>query len=402
MASVKTKFQPSTVEGKEGTLYFQIIHNRKTRQIHTEYRLYPDEWDAKHSKIVTSVSVDEGRSAFLFSMKTAIELNLRHINEVIRKLDASGCGYTVEQIVESCKNPPLNDGVIHFTQKLICQMIRIGKFSIAERYATTLRSFIRFCNRDEIAFENMDSRLIMEYEIYLKKTGVCPNTSSYYMRNLRAIYNRAVEQEVTIQRFPFKHVYTGIDKTVKRAVPLNVIRKLRDWDLSFHPQWAFARDMFMFSFYTRGMSIIDLAYLKKKDLQNGVLTYRRQKTKRQLFVKWEKPMQEIVSRYDTSESIYLLPIIRSKEKDERRQYINAAHLINEKLKKMGEELKLPIPLTTYVARHSWASIAKSRNVAIATICEAMGHDSENTTRIYLASLDTSVVDKVNNMIMKLL
>ncbi len=402
MASVKTKFRPAKVKGKEGVVYYQIIHNRKVRQIHTDYKLYPEEWDVEHSKIAALISSDEERNAFLASLRNAVKLDLRHINDVIRRLDASGDDYTTEQIVELYKSMSSNEGFIHFTKELIRQMAQIGKSGTAERYTTTLRSFARFCHENEVALENVDSRLMIEYEAYLKKSGVCQNTSSYYMRNLRAIYNRAVEQEITIQRFPFRHVYTGIDKTVKRAVPLNVIRKLRNWDLSLRPQWAFARDMFMFSFYTRGMSIIDLAYLKKKDLQNGILTYRRHKTKQQLFIKWERPMQDIVSRYDTSGSIYLLPIIRSEEKDERRQYINAAHLINEKLKKMGEELKLSIPLTTYVARHSWASIAKSKNVALATISEAMGHDSENTTRIYLASLDTSVVDKANSMIIELL
>ena len=148
------------------------------------------------------------------------------------------------------------------------------------------------------------------------------------------------------------------------------------------------------------MSFVDMAYLKKKDLQNGVLSYRRQKTGQQLFIKWEKPMQDIVSKYDTDGTPYLLPVIRDMETDTRRQYKNAAHLVNDKLKKLGERLGLGIPLTTYVARHAWASIAKSKNIPLSTISEAMGHDSENTTRIYLASLDTSVVDKANSLILK--
>ena len=166
------------------------------------------------------------------------------------------------------------------------------------------------------------------------------------------------------------------------------------------PGMDFARDIFMFSFYTRGMSFIDMAYLKKKDLQNGILSYRRQKTGQLLFIKWEKPMQEIVSKYDTGASPYLLPIIKNVDADERRQYKSVAHNVNEKLRKLGEKLGLSLPLTSYVARHTWASIAKSKNVPLAIISEAMGHDSEKTTRIYLASLDTSAVDKVNSQILK--
>ncbi len=103
-------------------------------------------------------------------------------------------------------------------------------------------------------------------------------------------------------------------------------------------------------------------------------------------------MQELIEKYDTTGSTYLLPIIKSNGKDERRQYKSEAHRINRNLKKIGEQLGLAIPLTTYVARHGWASIAKSKNIPIATISEAMGHDSETTTRIYLASVDNWSVD----------
>ena len=259
---------------------------------------------------------------------------------------------------------------------------------------------MRFLKEQDVPLDEMDSDLMVAYETYLKSAGVCSNSISFYMRNLRAIYNRAVDKELTVQRYPFKHVYTGIDKTLKRAVPLEVIRQIRDLDLTLQPTLDYARDIFMFSFYTRGMSFIDMAFLKKKDLQNGILSYRRHKTNQQLFIKWEKPMQRLIDKYDTTKTPYLLPIIKNNEKEERAQYKSVAHTINRNLKKIGKQLGLTIPLTTYVARHGWASIAKSKNIPIATISEAMGHDSENTTRIYLASLDTSVVDKANSLILK--
>lgn len=287
-----------------------------------------------------------------------------------------------------------------FAWELVKQLRQIGKNRTAERYMTVLNSFRRFLGENDVLPEEVDSNLMVKYETFLKTRGICPNSSSYYMRGLRAIYNRAVEKELTVQRNPFKHVYTGIDKTVKRAVPLKIIRQIRDLDLALSPTVDFARDIFMFSFYTRGMSFIDIAFLKKKDLQNGILSYRRHKTNQQLFIKWEKPMQEIIDKYDTSKTLYLLPIIKNMNADERRQYKNAAHLVNDKLRKLGEQLELPVPLTSYVARHAWASIAKSKNIPVSTISEAMGHDSETTTRIYLASLDTSVVDKANSLILK--
>lgn len=268
------------------------------------------------------------------------------------------------------------------------------------RYATSISSFSRFLDGGDVAFSGLDSVLMQGYEDFLKSNGLSRNTTSFYMRNLRAIYNRAVEQGLAEPRNLFRNVYTGIDKTVKRALTLKDIRKIKDMDLSGEPRMAFARDVFMFSFYTRGMSFIDIAFLRKKDLQNGILSYRRRKTGQLLFVKWEKHMQEIAGRYGADGSPYLLPLIADSGKDERRQYENSAHSVNRNLKKIGEALGLHIPLTMYVARHSWASIAKSERLPLSVISEALGHDSEATTRIYLALLDTSAVDKANNTILK--
>ena len=306
-----------------------------------------------------------------------------------------------DDVMKLYRSPSGTGGFISFTRDLITELKQAGRERTTERYTTILNSFKRFMTkRDDIPLDHVDSSLMLEYETFLKSSGICPNSSSFYMRGLRAIYNRAVERGLVVQRNPFKHVYTGIDKTVKRAVPAEVIRQIRDLDLTLNPVMDLARDIFMFSFYTRGMSFIDMAFLKKSDLKNGILSYRRQKTGQQLFIKWEKPMQEIIDKYDTTKTPYLLPIINDMMKDPRRQYKNAEHLTNGKLKKIGKQLGLEIPLTTYVARHGWANIAKNKNIPIATISEAMGHDSEKTTRIYLASLDSSVVDKANSLVLK--
>lgn len=400
MATVKVKFRASSIETKEGSLYYQVIHNRLARQVHTSYKLYPSEWDTSRFKIILPSDIEEGRRNYLLSMKASLTDDLSRFKEIIMRLDRAGSPYTASKVVELYVSPTNCGGFIAFARKLIRELKQIGKRRTAETYTTALNSFVRFHGESDLLFEELDSNLMIEYETYLKEHNVCPNSSSFYMRNLRAIYNRAVEKELTEQHNPFKHVYTGVDKTVKRAVPLKVIRRIRDTDLTLNPVMDYARDLFMFSFYTRGMSFVDMAYLKKKDLQNGVLSYRRQKTGQQLFIKWEKPMQDIVGKYDTGDTTYLLPIIKDMDTDARRQYKNAAHLVNSKLKKLGERLGLSIPLTSYVARHAWASIARSKNIPLSTISEAMGHDSENTTRIYLASLDTSVVDKANSLILK--
>ena len=290
--------------------------------------------------------------------------------------------------------------LVSFAKEIVAQLKTIGKIRTSETYATAVKSFMRFRQGRDVPLDEIDSDLMRAYGAYLSAVGVCPNTVSFYMRNLRAIYNRAVDKNLTVQRFPFKHVYTGIDKTVKRAVPLETIRRIRDLDLSRHPALDYARDIFMFSFYTRGMSFVDIAFLKKKDLRDGILSYRRHKTNQRLLIKWEKPMQTLIDKYDTSSTPFLLPVIKSSGNDGRSQYLSEEHRVNRNLKKIGRMLGLTVPLTTYVARHGWASVAKSKNIPITTISEAMGHDSETTTRIYLASLDTSVVDKANSLVLR--
>ncbi|MBR1889193.1 MAG: site-specific integrase [Alloprevotella sp.] len=401
MATVKVKFRASSNSDKEGTLYFQIIHNRITRQIHTGYKLFQYEWETEQSEIILSGS-DTLRHDYLISLKEALAADTLKLKGIIAKLEKVGGTYTAEKIVEQFHAPENDGGFISFALRLIDQLKQIGKIRTADTYTTVLNSFKRFRNKLDVLLEDVVSNLMIEYESWLKENGICKNTISFYMRNLRAIYNQAVEKELVTQRFPFKHVYTGIDKTVKRAVPIKVIKQIKELDLTLFPMLDYARDLFMFSFYTRGMSFIDMAYLKEKDLQNGILSYRRHKTNQQLFIKWERPMQTIIDKYYTADNPYLLPIIKDMNIDKRRQYKNAAHLVNNKLKKIGELLGLNISLTSYVARHSWASIAKSKNISISTISEAMGHDSETTTRIYLASLDTSSVDKANSIVLNLL
>lgn len=400
MATVKVKLRASSIESKEGTLFYQVIHNRMVRQIHTGYKLHPAEWDPNSSRILVPPGLEERRRNYLLSVNSALTSDLSRFGEVIARLDYTHMAYTADKVVELYTSPMNCGGFIAFARKLIQELKQIGKIRTAETYMTALNSFLRFRGEHDILFEEMDPNMMVGYETFLKENNVCPNSSSFYMRNLRAMYNRAVEKGLTEQRSPFKYVYTGVDKTVKRAIPLRVIRQIRDMDLSLYPLMDYARDIFLFSFYTRGMSFVDMAYLKKKDLQNGVLSYRRQKTGQKLFIKWEGAMQGIVSKYDTASSPYLLPIIKNRETDLRRQYKNAAHLVNDKLKKIGNRLGLDIPLTTYVARHAWASIARSKNIPLSVISEAMGHDSETTTRIYLASLDSSAIDKANKLILK--
>lgn len=171
-------------------------------------------------------------------------------------------------------------------------------------------------------------------------------------------------------------------------------------DLSLCPPLDFARDIFILSFMLRGMSFIDMAFLKKSDLKNGYIIYRRRKTGQQLTIEWTKEMQQILDKYPENRTVYLLPIIKNPDINEHYAYRNVGYSVNHNLKVIAKRLNLPLPLTLYVARHSWATAAKSKGIPLSIISEGMGHDSETTTQIYLASLDSTLVDRANSKILK--
>lgn len=398
MASIKVKFRPSTVVDHEGAIYYQIIHERKVRQLPTDYKVFPIEWDENRSMVTTSQQSE--RKSFILSIRERIRWDLERLNKIDRKLDANSLSYTADDVIEEFNRYSTEYSLFNFMESIIVKLKQNGKIRTSENYRSTLNSFKNFRKDEDVMLDCVTSELMESYEAWQKSRGIAPNTISFYTRILRAVYNRAVEDDFIENRNPFRHVYTGHDKTIKRALPLAVVKKIKTLDLSLVPALDFARDMFMMSFYLRGMSFIDMAFLKKADLKNGYITYRRHKTGQQLIIEWTKEMQMMLDKYPENNSDYLLPIIRNKEVNEHCIYRNTGYNINHNLKSIAEMVGVNIPLTLYVARHSWASIAKAKGIPIAVISEGMGHDSEATTQIYLASLDTSVVDKANSLILK--
>ena len=271
MATIRTKFRSSSAEGREGALYYQVIHNRVVRQISTGYKLFASEWDQRSEAVIPCQHpAGMERDNYLLSVGERIRRDKIRLEKAIRTLSQSG-PFTADDIVirfhDSGQEPSFND----YIRQQIVRLKRLGKIRTSETYTAALKSFSSFMKGSDILFGELSSDLLMEYEAYLKNRGNSPNTISFYMRILKAVYNRAVENGLTGQRNLFKSVYTGVEKTLKRAIH--------------------------FCFYTRGMSFVDMAYLKKGDIANGILTYRRKKTGQQLFIRWEKCMQEIIKLF---------------------------------------------------------------------------------------------------------
>ncbi|MDE7237332.1 MAG: site-specific integrase, partial [Paramuribaculum sp.] len=398
---------PSTVADHEGTIYYQIIHERKVRQLLSDYKVFPSEWDESRSMVITTQKSE--RKSFILSIRERIRWDVERLTKIDRKLNDNGLSYTADDVIDEFNRYAHEYSLFNFMESIIVKLKQNGKVRTSETYKSALSSFKKFLaaqaskddyRKDEdIMLDCLTSEVMESYEAWHKGRGVAPNTISFYTRILRAVYNRAVEDDIIENRNPFKHVYTGVDKTVKRALPLPVIKKIKALDLSLNASLDYARDMFLMSFYLRGMSFIDMAFLKKSDLKNGYVTYRRRKTGQQLIIEWTKEMQMILHKYPENATDYLLPIIKNPCTNERCTYRNMGYNINHNLKKIAKMVGVQISLTLYVARHSWASAAKAKGIPLSVISEGMGHDSEATTQIYLASLDTSIVDRANSLIL---
>lgn len=398
MATFKLKFRPSIAEGKPGTMYFQVTHRRSTRTVYTDYHITPEEWDGRTSFI--RITGTPERQAELRLITSKLRWDCKQITSLIAEKEQAMVEYTADDIVSAFRLLPPCPTWFGFIHGMVAKKIRIGRLGTAKTYRDALASFSRFRNGEDIAIDALDAELMNQYEAWLKAQGVKRNSSSCYLRTLRTLYRKAVEKGLATDKNIFRRVFTGFASTVKRALPLDTIRTIRRLSLPDGSDLAFSRDMFMLCIYLQGISFVDMAYLKKDDIKNGLLQYSRKKTGQSISIGWELVMQEIVDTYAhlTVGSPYLLPIITKQDGTERRQYERMEHKVNRLLKKIGALVGLQIPLTTYVGRHCWASTMRDMGVSLSIVSKGLGHESLRTTQIYLSSIDTEGVVKANRQL----
>lgn len=399
MISVKLKFRPSVNIDKEGSLVFQLIHGRIVRRITSKYKIFSSEWDEHNGCIILPMK-SSPRYEQLSLIRFNVEWELRRINSIIRDTVVDGSLLCVDDVISRfllCDD--IKQSVFNFIRTQIMHKQKLGKIRSSETYKSTLNNFMHFRKGVDLPFNMIDSELLELYEAQMRYRGLSRNTTSFYMRILRTNYKMAVEKGLTKDCHPFRHVYCGMDKTIKRSISFVEIKRIKDLDLSRKPIWDYARDMFIFSFCTRGMSFVDMAYLKKKDLRNGYLTYRRKKTGQLLIIEWTRQMQDILDKYEPNKTKYLLPIIMREDGKERQQYLNQMMRINRHLKEIAGLANLSVPLSLYYSRHSWATIARGKDIPLAVISEGLGHESEVTTQIYLDSIKSYEVDEANRKIL---
>lgn len=291
-----------------------------------------------------------------------------------------------------------------FLDTLLGDMFLQGRAGTADSYLATYRSVLAFSGKRFITLEEVFCKtFLFHYQDYLRVKGCCYNTISSYMRVLRAIRNKAEKRKLIVTDADlFDNLCTGSEPTCKRAISGETILMLNDADLSDHPHLAVSRDMFMLSFYFQGISFIDLAHLQKCDLKGGYITYHRRKTGGQIRVEVLPPAQELLTRYLNRDetSPYLLSLLDHRSEHPTRQYRSVLRKYNRHLKSLAEILGIEENLTSYVARHSWATAAYHIGVPASVISQAMGHHSEGVTQIYLASFDNETLSYANKMVWK--
>lgn len=277
-----------------------------------------------------------------------------------------------------------------------------GRHSTANNYETALRSLLRYAERRELMLIDITSNLIDGYQRWLKMRRIGLGTISCYMRSLRSLYNKVAQLNgYTPSAQPFAVAYTGIPRTVKRSITEDDIRKLMRVRLGKGTLMVFARDIFLFSFYCLGMPFVDVAFLRWSQIRNGFICYYRRKTHQQIRVPLEPEMLEIIGRYHTKGSDLVFPILTNADgSGAYAEYLRRLSQYNHALRRIARRAGIKANLTSYVVRHTWASMAYRQHVDLSLIAKALGHENPQTTLIYIRGLEDNQLAEANRELLR--
>lgn len=399
MTSIKIRINMSR-KNREGQypLVLQVIRLRRKREIYTPYRLYEEELNTDKEMLRigrrSRKRLDYIREAqeYIYRLKGVVD-------DICKRLEAEKSSYTVEDVLAAYKCYNDYNNLFVFSEYLSSVLTKEGKEGTSSNYHRAVKAFARFINDPSFTFDRLTPQLVECYQSYLRQKGNKPNTIWYYLYQLRAIYRKAVSMHIVHSHVnPFAEVEMKREKTTKRAIRPDQLRQVASVDLSREGKTVeLARDLFMFSFYTRGMSFVDMCYLRKENIKGETLFYRRKKTNQLLEMKIELELKELIDKYADPASPYLLPMLRGD--NSYRSYRLVQRKLNKKILKVGEILGFTFPLTFYVARHTWATMARDAGVSVSVIGSCMGHTSEKTTWVYLAEINHDILDEANNRVL---
>ncbi|WP_108821835.1 site-specific integrase [Dysgonomonas sp. Marseille-P4361] len=378
-------------------LVVKLTKNNKRKYLRTGITLKPNHWDFVKNKPKPNCPNRE-------YIEAIITEKLKEYQQQVLEFQSIARDYSLTTLVEKVENPIKRITVEDYLKTIISNLINEKKIGNAEHYKALFNSLLQF-SKLNIIFSDIDVAYLNRYETYLRSRGNKDNTISIKMRTLRATYNKAIkEKAVKKDYYPFDdyNVSKLKESTPKRSITKEDIQKIISLDvktISKRPQslLQFSKDLFLFSYLGCGINMIDIAYLKKSNIVSNRVVYKRHKTGKQISFLLQPYALEIIQRYQDPDRDYIFPIlddsIHPTPEQQFRRVKKITFVANKNLKKIGESINLSIPLTTYVARHSYATVLKRSGVNIAIISETLGHSDLKTTQIYLDSFENSQIDE---------
>ena len=415
MTSINLVLRPSSREGHhQGSLSVRVIHDRSSRAIVSGYRLYPEEWDAERQKIIYP-SHDPDRTTYLEEAEVKVAASIATLNGIVASFDKHG-RYSVGDVIARYRRKTDESKLSGYVESLAPDLERANQHRLIRAYRTVASELVKYNKGEDIPLCHINACLTKGFENDLKMRGRQPNTISFYMRNLRAIYNKAVSSRRIVVKTgnPFAGVYTKVKETAKRALTEEETIRMHDIDFDalrskyvpgssehqYMENLNYAWRLFMFCFQAHGMCFIDMAYLRKTNIKDGICSYYRQKTGRQIVLKVNKGMQHIIDSFaaDVKDSPYLFPILKHEGALARKDYESALRTQNRRLKVLSEMAGVGKRVTTHVARHTFATITRGGGLPTGVISEMLGHTTEKMTHNYFASLDLSQFEQAYRII----
>lgn len=369
----------------------RVTKDRKRKYVSLGISVNPENWDFSKNQPKAECPNRE-------YIELLIADKLKEYSAKIVELKATNQEFTSTTLVEKvCVNRVNRKTVGDLFKAHINSLASSGRKSYALSIKQLYNSLIEFNGHLDIPFAEMDIVWLRRYEAFLRRKGLAENTIGIRFRTLRSIYNVAIEEDaVSAELYPFKKLKVSKlhQETAKRALSKEDIERVLSYK-STNRYMRFPIDIFAFTYYCGGINFVDIAHLTKANIVDSRLIYKRQKTKKLIKIPLQPQAVALIEKYSSDDSQYLFPILSDFHKTDIQQ-ANRIHKViskvNERLKQIGESLNLPIPLTTYVARHSQATVMKRAGVSTAVIREIMGHSSERVTQIYLDSFDNEQVD----------
>jgi len=272
-------------------------------------------------------------------------------------------------------------------------------YSTAANYLSAIRSLHSYLNTDDIRMDDITEDTLVGWQRWLLDRHICLNTVSAYMRSLRSVYNKTSDKNTTL----FQKVFTGNAKTIKRSIGIDELRRLLQLQLPPTSFLSLSRDVFLFCFYCQGMPFVDAAFLRKEEIYDGHLHYARHKTGQAVSIALNAHITRIIRRYNNDNTPFVFSLISSLDSREAyRQYRRCLSRYNMALRYLGRQADICRNLSSYVARHSWASIAYQHNVDLQIISRAMGHTDIKTTKTYIRELDSTRIAEANDLVINCL